>query len=381
MTALYVHLPWCVRKCPYCDFNSHALRAALPEEAYVKALLADYRRERERFARARPRSVRGAGPSLRSVYFGGGTPSLFSPQAFERLLRAFHLAPDAEVTLEVNPGTAETAGALRAYADAGINRISLGAQTFDGAALRRLGRIHDAADTERAAAAIRNAGFRAFNIDLMFGLPQQSTAQALDDLTQAIALGATHVSWYQLTIEPKTAFARHPPRLLDDDARADMAEAGQALLARHGFRRYEVSAFGRDGEQARHNLSYWTFGDYLGIGAGAHGKVTEGRGVVRTEKASQPGRYLADQSSIDTVIAPTSLPVEFMMNALRLVEGVEEEAFAARSGLPFATVRDEVSRLRREGLMREGRLALTPLGYRHLDTVVARFLPPDPDAG
>ena len=374
MTALYVHLPWCVRKCPYCDFNSHALRTALPEAAYVDALLKDYRREQARLPAAPARHRGGASPGLRSVYFGGGTPSLFSPAAFERLLRAFDLAGDAEVTLEMNPGTVEAAGAVRAYASAGINRISLGAQSFDDAMLRRLGRIHGAADNERAAEAIRGAGFPAFNIDLMFGLPQQSMAQALDDLECAIALGATHVSWYQLTIEPKTAFARRPPKLPDHDARADMAEAGQALLARHGFRRYEVSAFGRDGEQARHNVNYWTFGDYRGIGAGAHGKVTERGRIVRTAKASQPARYLADQSSTDAVIAPSSLPAEFMMNALRLVEGVEEEAFAARSRLPFAAVRDEVGQLRQEGLMREGRLALTPLGYRHLDTVVARFL-------
>ncbi|MYE14496.1 MAG: radical SAM family heme chaperone HemW [Gammaproteobacteria bacterium] len=363
MSGLYVHLPWCVRKCPYCDFNSHPLKARLPESDYLSALLKDFRGERPR-----------APWPIRSVYFGGGTPSLFSPRAFARLLDAFALPDDVEVTMEANPGTIETAGAIAEYARAGINRVSLGVQSFDDRQLRALGRIHDGDEARRAARAIRAAGFRGFNIDLMFGLSGQTVAGALADLEGAVTLAPDHISWYQLTIEPRTEFARRPPELPGPDALADIAEAGQAFLAEHGYERYEVSAYARPGSRCRHNLNYWTFGDYLGIGAGAHGKLTGARGIVRTAKARQPRLYLKDPSPVDTPVDPGALPVEFMMNALRLVDGVPASRFEERAGLSGAVIDEVVTGLREEGLMDPDRLALTQFGYRHLDTVVARFL-------
>ena len=363
MSGLYVHLPWCVRKCPYCDFNSHPLRTQLPEAEYVHALLDDFERERRR-----------ASFAIRSVYFGGGTPSLFPPHSFARLLDAFGVSDDVEVTLEANPGTVETAGPVADYAIAGINRVSLGVQSFDDGHLRGLGRIHDGADAERAARAIGAAGFDEFNIDLMFGLTGQSVESALADLERAVALEPTHVSWYQLTIEPRTEFARRPPELPDAETLADIAEAGQAFLANAGYARYEVSAYARPGSRSRHNLNYWTFGDYLGIGAGAHGKLTRADGIVRTAKARQPRLYLKDPEPLDTPVDATSLPVEFMMNVLRLVEGVPESAFTQRTGLPDATIAPTITTLREQGLMCPNRLALTELGYRHLDSVVGRFL-------
>ena len=340
MIGLYVHLPWCVRKCPYCDFNSHPLRTGLPESEYVRALLDDFARERAR-----------APHRIRSVYFGGGTPSLFSPAAFARVLDAFALPDGVEVTMEANPGTLETAGPLREYANAGINRVSLGVQSFDDVQLRGLGRIHDARDARKAAHAIREAGFAEFNIDLMYGLPGQTVAGALADLEGAADLGPTHVSWYQLTIEPRTEFARRPPKLPGADVLADIAEAGQAFLANHGYERYEVSAYARPGARCRHNLNYWTFGDYLGIGAGAHGKLTGAHGVVRTAKARQPRLYLKDPSPVDTPVDPGALPVEFMMNALRLVDGVAASLFEERTGLSWAVIDAVVTALREEGLM------------------------------
>ena len=363
MSGLYVHIPWCVRKCPYCDFNSHALRRPLPEMDYVDALLADFARERDRMRF-----------DIASVYFGGGTPSLLPAPAFARLLDAFGPSGGAEVTMEANPGTVETGGAMEDYAAAGIGRISLGAQSFDDGNLARLGRIHKADETRTAAAAIKRARFDEFNIDLMFGLPRQTLAAAMADLQCAVAMEPTHISWYELTIEPNTAFARHPPILPDPDDKADIAEAGKAFLESHGFRRYEVSAYAQPGSEARHNVNYWTFGDYAGIGAGAHGKLSLARGIVRTAKARQPGSYLMDQSSEDTAVETRDLPVEYMMNALRLVHGTDEAAFSERTGLPIETISDEIAQLREEGLMRRDRIGLTDFGFSHLDTVVARFL-------
>ncbi len=363
MSGLYVHLPWCVRKCPYCDFNSHPLKGRLPEADYVAALLNDFAVERARMPF-----------DIGSVYFGGGTPSLLSARAFGGLLDAFELAGDVEVTMEANPGTVETFEAIANYAAAGINRVSLGAQSFNGAHLKQLGRIHSADDTERAARAIADAPFDEFNIDLMFGLPGQTAAEAIADLQRAAALEPTHISWYELTIEPKTEFAKRPPLLPTLDEKADIAEAGQAFLASRGFKRYEVSAYARPGSESRHNLNYWTFGDYTGIGAGAHGKLMQPLGRVRTTKMKQPRLYLEDQSSDDTPIDAADLPVEYMMNALRLVQGTDEGAFTQRTGLPLATISDEIAQLRAEGLMRQDRIGLTDFGFSHLDTVVARFL-------
>lgn len=361
--GLYVHFPWCVRKCPYCDFNSHPRDGVLPIEAYQAVLLEDLEREQARFGDR----------AVKTAYFGGGTPSLFPPAAFDALVRR---VPDAaEITLEANPGTVEH-GDFAGYRRAGVTRVSLGAQSFDATQLEGLGRIHSAAETRRAAAAVRSAGFDSFNIDLMYGLPRQTVDQALDDLEQAIHLAPPHISWYQLTIEPKTAFAQRPPiGLPDNDQAVEIEDAGIDLLARHGYRRYEVSAFARDGHQCGHNLNYWRFGDYIGIGAGGHGKLTRPDGaIIRTSKAHQPRLYLRGTAGTAQAIERDDLPGEFMMNVLRLTDGVELASFEARTGLPATTITEPVAELRDWGLMRADRLALTAHGYRHLDAVVARFL-------
>ncbi|MCY4014458.1 MAG: radical SAM family heme chaperone HemW [Gammaproteobacteria bacterium] len=361
--GLYVHFPWCVRKCPYCDFNSHPLSGELRDDDYLAVLLDDLDGECQRFD----------GRPVRTVYFGGGTPSLFPPAAFRALTRR---VPEAvEVTLEANPGTVEH-GDFRGYRRAGVTRISLGAQSFDAAQLKRLGRIHSAAETRRAAAAVESAGFASFNIDLMYGLPGQTVAQAIADLAHAVRLEPPHISWYQLTIEPKTAFAQRPPAgLPDDDEASEIEEAGVDFLARHGYVRYEVSAFARDGHQCAHNLNYWTFGDYIGIGAGGHGKLTTPDGViVRTAKAHQPRLYMRGAPTTANPVHPHELPGEFMMNALRLADGVDRGSFGTRTGLPDATIAGTIAELVDWGLMRADRLALTAFGYRHLDAVVARFL-------
>ena len=361
--GLYVHFPWCVQKCPYCDFNSHPLREPLRENEYRAALLDDFERELERFGDRR----------ITTVYFGGGTPSLFSAETFRVLLECL---PDArEVTLEANPGTVER-GDFADYRQAGITRVSLGAQSFDAARLKVLGRIHDVDDIGNAGREAKSAAVQSLNIDLMYALPGQTVEEALDDLAQAICLEPDHISWYQLTIEPRTEFARRPPVGLPDVDRAcEIEEAGIELLERHGYRRYEVSAFARDGHPCEHNVNYWRFGDYVGIGAGAHGKFTNGDGeVVRTAKASQPRLYLAGGHGKTTAVPHDELPGEFMMNALRLVEGVEQELFEARTGLGFDIVADKIAEMVDWGLMRAQRLALTTRGFRQLNGVVARFL-------
>lgn len=362
--GLYVHFPWCVRKCPYCDFNSHPLKEPLRETQYREALLDDFERELERFGERR----------ITTVYFGGGTPSLFSPETFRVLLDRL---PDArEVTLEANPGTIER-GDFADYRRAGITRVSLGAQTFDSARLDLLGRIHSTDDIGNAAREARVAGVESLNLDLMYALPDQSVAEALDDLAEAIRLEPDHISWYQLTIEPRTEFARRPPAgLPDSDRAAKIEEAGIALLADHGYKRYEVSAFARNGHVCVHNVNYWRFGDYIGIGAGAHGKLTNADGaVVRNAKARQPRLYLDGADGQANRVCPDELPSEFMMNALRLVEGVERELFEARTGSAFDDIADKVAELVDWGLMRAGRLALTTTGFRQLNSVVLRFLP------
>lgn len=370
--GLYLHFPWCVRKCPYCDFNSHPLRGELREEAYVQALVRDLE--------ASLADVRAG--SVTTVFCGGGTPSLFSPEAFETLLGHLggRLHPAAEITLEANPGTVEHHD-FAAYRRAGINRLSLGAQSFHPEMLERLGRIHDATDTLRAYRRARDGGFDNINLDLMYGLPGQAPEQAMDDLSQAIDLGPEHVSWYQLTIEPKTEFARRPPLLASHDAIADMEEEGLARLSAAGYRRYEISAFARGDRQCRHNLNYWRFGDYAGAGAGAHGKHTQRRGtsvqIERTRKASQPRLYLADPVTSDRVtVEPAVRTFEFMMNALRLVDGVALEDFETRTGLAWNQVAPQWHALVSEGLVREDRIATTARGLRYLDTVLERFLAP-----
>jgi len=360
--GLYVHFPWCVRKCPYCDFNSHPLKGPLREAEYRGTLLGDLDRELERFS----------GRRIDTVYFGGGTPSLFSAESLRVLLDRL---PDVrEVTLEANPGTVEH-GSFGEYRKAGIDRLSLGAQSFDSDRLKVLGRIHGPDEIRDAARQAVASGMANLNIDVMYALPHQDVDQALDDLEQAIGLEPTHISWYQLTIEPKTEFARRPPPLPDTELAADMEDAGVELLARHGYHRYEVSAYARDGRRCAHNLNYWRFGDYIGIGAGAHGKLSSTDGaVVRTAKPNQPRLYQDGLDAAASRVAPADLPGEFMLNALRLTDGVETDLFEQRTGLAFDAVADRVAELVDWKLMRPDRLGLTPNGYRQLNGVVARFI-------
>jgi oxygen-independent coproporphyrinogen-3 oxidase len=371
--SLYVHVPWCLRKCPYCDFNSHQRPEVLPEADYIAALLEDLRADLP-YAQGR---------ELVSIFFGGGTPSLFSAASFATFLDEAHqlipFAPDIEITLEANPGTFEQER-FSAYLRCGINRLSIGIQSFEPAQLTRLGRVHDRDEALRAADIARRAGFDNFNLDLMFGLPEQDMEAALADLRQAIACAPTHLSWYQLTIEPNTEFYRRPPALPDDERIADMQEAGIALLEQHGFARYEISACAQAGRQSRHNRNYWEFGDYFGIGAGAHGKLTAADGsIIRTRKTRMPQHYLRGAQgrlAEARTIAAAELPFEFLLNALRLREGVPAALFAARTGLDLDTLNGALARLRRDGLLEPdpAQLRTTARGYNHLNTVLERIL-------
>ena len=377
--SLYVHLPWCVRKCPYCDFNSHAVPArGVPEAAYLAALLDDL----DYAARD------CGGRPLVSIFLGGGTPSLFSADSIgriiERATQRLDAVADLEVTLEANPGTVER-GRFAAYRDAGVNRVSLGAQSFSDRHLTALGRIHARDETLAAVDELRAADLQNFNLDLMYALPEQSLDEALADLEQAMALGPAHLSHYQLTLEPGTAFERRPPRLPDDDTAYAMQVACQARLASAGYRHYEVSAYARPGRECRHNLNYWRFGDYLGIGAGAHGKVTDAeRGrVVRTARVKQPGRYLAatqPAERLDEVreVGASDLGFEFCLNALRLREGFDAASFESRTGQPWSAIAGAVAAARDKGLLAAGpdaRWAPTELGARFLNDLQAMFLP------
>ncbi len=380
--SLYVHVPWCVKKCPYCDFNSHAQRGALPIDEYVAALLADLARDL--------REHRGAigDRSIESVFFGGGTPSLFPPLAIARILAGvaaqIELAASAEVTLETNPGTVEH-GRFDGYLAAGVNRLSIGAQSFDDALLRRLGRIHSAGEIERAVKRAQAAGFDNVNLDLMYALPTQTVAGALADLARALALAPTHVSHYQLTIEPNTVFAKRPPPLPDEDSAWDMQEACQRALAAAGYAQYEVSAYARPGRRCAHNLNYWHFGDYLGIGAGAHGKLSDpaSGAVVRTTKLTTPQGYLEraarrETFGKETTVDPRELPFEFMLNALRLVEGVPSALFGARTGLADSAIARPLAELRAHGWLEPDPAQIRPTaqGQRFLNDLMAAFLPP-----
>ncbi len=378
--ALYIHVPWCVRKCPYCDFNSHeAGRDALPEREYVAALLADLDHDLA-FVQQR---------DITSIFIGGGTPSLLSPHAYDALFaglqKRLRFATDIEITLEANPGTVEQAK-FRNYRSLGINRLSIGVQSFDAAQLQALGRIHGRDEAKRAADAARAAGFDNFNLDLMHGLPGQTPDAAIADLDQAIALAPTHLSWYQLTIEPNTVFFSMPPALPEDEALADIEDGGFARLAAAGYARYEVSAFARADRQCRHNRNYWEFGDYLALGAGAHGKVTRADGeVLRYRKTRLPRDYLAASTRIaagtnpftseSSTVAPDELPFEFMLNALRLVDGVDAALFSARTGLPPERIARTLAELRARGLLVEDErhIACTNTGLRFLNDVVGAF--------
>jgi putative oxygen-independent coproporphyrinogen III oxidase len=370
--AVYVHLPWCVRKCPYCDFNSHAAPDALPEEAYVRALLADLAGDLDLVA----------GREVDSVFFGGGTPSLFSAAAIGRVLdgiaSALRLRGDAEVTLEANPGTVER-GRFEDYAAAGVNRVSLGAQSFGTRQLQVLGRIHGPGDTEAAVRDLERAGIANFNLDLMYALPGQDLDGALADLRQALSLGPAHLSHYQLTLEPGTAFYHRPPALPDDDTALEMQLACQTELASAGFEHYEVSAYARPGRRCRHNLAYWGFGDYLGLGAGAHGKVTGPEGIRRTEKPRMPREFMATagQGGLRRRVEPADLPFEWALNALRLTDGASLGAFEDATGLPPAVLAPALESLQARGLVEQDGVSIraSSLGFRFLNDVQAAFLP------
>ncbi len=376
--ALYVHTPWCVRKCPYCDFNSHASEPDGPAFAdYVARLLEDLDQERLEPAARR---------SLASVFIGGGTPSLFPGPAISALLDGIRartrLAPDCEITLEANPGVADN-GRFAAYRKAGVNRISIGAQSLDGPSLVRLGRIHDPHQARAAVTAARAAGFENLNLDLMFALPEQSMDQALADLDALLALEPEHVSYYQLTLEPNTAFYARPPPLPDADLAADMGAAGRERLEAAGYRQYEVSAFARPGQRCRHNLNYWRFGDYLGIGAGAHGKLTDvGAGTIRRRaKRPQPADYLraaiGSLASEERTLDAADRIVEFALNALRMTDGFEQILFESTAGLPWSCVAAEIETAERDGLLKleAGWVRPTRLGRDFVDDLVCRFLP------
>ncbi len=373
--GLYVHLPWCVKKCPYCDFNSHALKAALPEKRYLRALLADLERE---YALA-PFS------RIRTVFFGGGTPSLFGASTIRAILDWLEahgaVNPEAEVTLEANPGTVER-GSFHAYRDAGVNRVSLGVQSFSDHALQALGRIHSASEAWAAIEEINAAAVPHFNIDLMFGLPGQSPDEAVDDVRQAISAAPTHVSHYQLTLEPNTLFHARPPSLpSEEDVWESFRRCGE-LLASRGFRRYEVSAYAQPGGECRHNLNYWRYGDYIGVGAGAHGKrtfVAENR-IVRSQRTRHPEAFMRPQDcAVETAeVAGTDRAFEFMLNSLRLVDGFGDRSFEAATGLDLGCVARPLQRARELQLME--RTAApgwrpTDHGQRFLNDLQAMFLP------
>jgi len=372
--ALYVHIPWCVKKCPYCDFNSHAAGPSLPEEAYVDALLADLDAD---LAQVHNRP-------LSSIFFGGGTPSLFSAKALGRLLegveRRVRFAADIEITLEANPGTFEQAK-FRDYRSLGINRLSIGVQSFQPPKLIALGRIHDGDEAVRAADMARAAGFDNFNLDLMHGLPDQSIEDALSDLRIAIAQGPTHLSWYQLTVEPNTVFWNQPPVMPEDDILWDIQEAGQALLAAEGYAQYEVSAYAQSGKAARHNLNYWTFGDFLGIGAGAHAKLSRPDGSIsRSWKTRLPKDYLDSSKRFNAgerVLNADELPFEFLMNVLRLTDGVASELFTQRTGLPLSQLAAARTEAQQRGLLHSDptRLSATREGQLFLNDLLQHFLP------
>jgi oxygen-independent coproporphyrinogen-3 oxidase len=375
--SLYVHLPWCVRKCPYCDFNSHTAGADAPRQRYLDALLTDLDQE----------APRAAGRRLETVFLGGGTPSLFSPQEIDRLLQGirsrFDVATDAEVTMEANPGTVEC-GAPVGYREAGVTRLSIGAQSLNDTSLQKLGRIHNREDVIRVIGEARTAGFDSFNVDLMHGLPGQGVEEALADLRAVIALAPPHISWYQLTIEPNTVFfARPPADLPEEDTAHEIQDEGNGLLAAAGYRQYEVSAFALDGQRCRHNLNYWLFGDYLAAGAGGHGKLTTAEGIYRYQKPAHPQQYMLALErgehavSMSPVTGEDAL-FEFMLNALRLREGFEEDLFIARTGLAASVLEAAMRPASDRGLVaRESatRWQPTAQGRRFLNDLQESFLP------
>ena len=376
--ALYIHIPWCVRKCPYCDFNSHENKANIQENAYIDALIAD-------LEQATPQIW---GRRIRSVFFGGGTPSLFSAEAIDKILSHVRmLTPleyDAEITLEANPGTVD-AGHFAGYKQAGVNRVSLGIQSFDDRYLNAIGRIHDKGQA-LAAAELALKTFDRVNLDVMYALPNQSLEDALRDTKQACALEPSHLSFYHLTLEPNTPFHRTPPSLPDEDASATMQERIEEVLAQHGYLHYETSGFAKSGKQCRHNLNYWSFGDYLGIGAGAHSKLSFHDKIIRQTRHKHPNRYLEHAIKGEAIDQEWSIPkdelgFEFMMNALRLVDGFELDLFEQRTGLSPIVISHKLKKAQEKGLIEqkrspENRILIKPtlLGQRFLNELLQLFL-------
>ena len=372
--SLYVHIPWCLRKCPYCDFNSHEKKGEVPEGEYVDAVVADLEATLPRVW----------GRRIGTIFIGGGTPSLFSPEAIDRLLTAIRtrigVEPEAEITMEANPGTFERER-FRGYRSAGVNRLSVGVQSFDDARLSAIGRVHGAHEA-RAALEAAVAIFPSVNADLMYALPGQDLEGALRDVREAVALGAPHISAYHLTLEPDTHFHRFPPKLPDEDLAADMQDAIERELAEAGYEHYETSAFAKPGRRARHNLNYWTFGDYIGLGAGAHAKISFRDRITREQRIRKPATYMRgamESNALDAAhdVDEAELPFEFMLNALRLVDGFPLDLFTQRTGLPVTVITPELDRAEKEGLVERDHAHVRPTarGRRFLNELMQRFLP------
>jgi putative oxygen-independent coproporphyrinogen III oxidase len=373
-TSLYIHIPWCIQKCPYCDFNSHQKNALFNEMAYVDCLIADFEEDVTRFGKTK----------ISSIFIGGGTPSLFSGEAYEKLFTGLKqiacLEANIEITLEANPGTLDL-GRFKDYRDLGINRLSIGVQSFQDEQLKRLGRIHDANAAIATVAAAHQANFQNINIDLMYGLPEQGVNDALNDLNIAISLNSNHLSWYELTIEPNTVFYKHPPKRPDEEIMLAIEQKGRELLAQGGFERYEISAYGKQGARSEHNLNYWRFGDYYGIGAGAHGKMTNAKGsIIRTAKLRQPGSYLkAKQQFIadeTTITDAQALCFEFMLNQARLLEPITFENFEEKTGLKSTYLINNLKQAQSLGLIQlnNADFKLTEKGVAFSNELVQLFL-------
>ena len=373
--SLFIHIPWCIKKCPYCDFNSHAVKADTPEAAYIDALLNDLAKDLQRYAITRP---------ISSIFIGGGTPSLFSPESINRLLRGIEqqvtLKTAIEITLEANPGTFES-HKFAEFRALGINRLSIGVQSFNDKLLKKLGRVHSAHEAFIAAEIAHHSGFENFNLDLMFGLPDASPDDSKTDVATAISLKPTHISFYQLTLEPNTYFHKFPPQLPNDELIFTTQKQCQKLLATQGYQQYEVSAYSQPDLQCRHNINYWQFGDYLGIGAGAHGKITQAlpQQIIRSFKPKSPEQYLSDthKNGGSEVISVSELPLEFIMNHLRLKQGFTPETYQATTGLDIKTLEPALSTCLKQGLLiyQDNHYYCSEQGWNFMDNILEKFMP------
>lgn len=372
--SLYIHIPWCVQKCPYCDFNSHAVKNPIPEAEYIRCLLEDLKQDQQ-LAQNR---------SIQSIFFGGGTPSIFSAAGIKKILNGvrsiLNLTTDCEITLEANPGTFEIEK-FKGFKNAGVNRFSIGVQSLQSQQLNLLGRIHNPDEAKTAAKLAANIGLDSFNLDLMHGLPQQTVSQALADLQQVIELKPQHISWYQLTIEENTLFASKPPKLPDDDILWTIQSQGQKLLAEHGYHQYEISAYAKPGYESKHNLNYWRFGDYLAIGCGAHGKITlaDSQQIIRYEKVKHPKGYLdpeTDYTYRSSYIEKADLPFEFLMNRFRLREPCAKSDLSAYTGLEVEQLNAKMKQAIKQGLVSDSQTewTVTPQGHRYLNDLLSIFI-------